>query len=101
MAGAAPGHGMGRAAGRGVPATPGSSGAAPGLQGPVRGVGGPSQQMMTPQGRGASVSAPPQPRPGQMGGPPRMQGQFFSISKEKNFFFSLFSFFLLSFNFLF
>lgn len=74
LAGAAPGHGMGRAAGRGVPAAPGSSGAAPGLQGPVRGVGGPSQQMMTPQGRGASVSAPPQPRPGQMGGPPRMQG---------------------------
>lgn len=73
LAGAAPGHGMGRAAGRGVPAAPGSSGAAPGLQGPVRGVGGPSQQMMTPQGRGASVSAPPQPRPGQMGGPPRMQ----------------------------
>lgn len=96
LAGAAPGHGMGRAAGRGVPAAPGSSGAAPGLQGPVRGVGGPSQQMMTPQGRGASVSAPPQPRPGQMGGPPRMQG-WFSLKERKEFFIFLSLTFFLSF----
>lgn len=44
--GAAPGPGVGRAAGRGMPA--GMTGVPVGLQGPVRGVGGPSQQVMTP-----------------------------------------------------
>ncbi|XP_014665708.1 PREDICTED: small nuclear ribonucleoprotein-associated protein B-like [Priapulus caudatus] len=74
--GAMGGPGMGRAAGRGVPmGGAATSGAAPGLQGPVRGVGGPSPQMMTPQARGAQVSAPPQMRPMGMGGPPGMMGR--------------------------
>lgn len=64
--GAAPGPGMARAAGRGMPAN--VAGVPAGLQGPVRGVGGPSQQIMTPGNRG-QVSAPPQIHPG---GPPRM-----------------------------
>uniref|UniRef100_A0A1B6DUR3 Small nuclear ribonucleoprotein-associated protein n=1 Tax=Clastoptera arizonana TaxID=38151 RepID=A0A1B6DUR3_9HEMI len=58
--GAAPGPGIARAAGRGMPA--GGAGIPAGLQGPVRGVGGPSQQVMTPAARG-QVTAPPQMRP--------------------------------------
>ncbi|EDO30202.1 predicted protein [Nematostella vectensis] len=79
-ANAVPGTGMGRAAGRGVPAPIAPTiQAPPGLSGPVRGVGGPAQQLMTPQAQVnmivcfSSLKARVICGPPGMGGPPGMR----------------------------
>ncbi|CAH1779506.1 unnamed protein product [Owenia fusiformis] len=76
LPGGAGGPGLGRAAGRGVPAGGSGGGAAAGLSGPVRGVGGPAQSSMMPGG-GMMRGGPPPMRGGPpmgRGGPPQMRG---------------------------